>query len=326
MAGRAAGKLMIAALICGSPLSAESPGKPVALPEYRPEEQITGSFSMAGSGIMASLLRIARKQFTAIHAEASIELSFPSSATVLEGLLTGRVKLGAMSRPMGKLEKKAFARTFGREILEVCVAQDALQILVHRLNPITSLTLEQLDAIYSPAGLRGAAPATTWGDLGVGGSWELEPIEAYGGAPGWGTTLTFESLVTWGALSKPGVHQVNIESGVPEAVATNLGAIGYTCLGPLPDDARAVPVAENAASAPVDCTPANLQNGSYPLRRQLYLYIAPEKDGSISPASREFLLFLLSRNGQAAVADSGMAPLSGKQVRDQRNALSKFAP
>lgn len=326
MAWRGAGQLVMAAGILTLPLQAESPENPATLPEYRPQEQIAGSFSVVGSGVMSSLLRTARKQFTTLHPEASIELSFPSSATVLEGLLTGRVKMGAMSRPMDQLEKKAFARTFGREILEVAIVQDALRILVHRLNPIPSLTLEQLDAIYSPAGLRGAAPATVWGDLGMAGSWELEPVEAYGGAPGWGTTLTFEGLVSWGARSKPGVHQANIETGVTAAVAANLGAIGYTCLGPLPDETRTVPVAENAASPPVDCTTANLQNGSYPLRRQLYLYIAPGADGSIPPASREFLLFLLSRTGQAAVAESGMVPLGAKQIWDQREKLPKIAP
>ncbi len=306
---------------------AESPAKSGSrLPDYQPSAPITQSFKIYGSGVMANLLEKATKEFVAVHPDTTVELSFPSSAGVLDGLINGSVTFGAMSRPMGDLEKKSFARKYGHEILEICVAQDALQVLVHRHNPIPGLTLDQLDAIYSSVGLRGGLPVTTWGDLGLPGAWVNEPVEPYGGSPGWGTTLTFEGLVSWGALSKASVRPLNIESGVPQAVAANLGAIGYTCLGPPQDGTRTVPVAENISAPFVACTPENVQNGSYSLRRLLYLYAAPGPDGTIDRAFREYLLFLLSGAGQKVVAESGMLPLGIPQALAERQKLQKIAP
>jgi len=292
------------------------------LPAYRPAEKFSGQkFKIEGSGVMATILTPMAERFVAIHRETEIDLSYPSSAAVFDGLMEGRITFAAMSRALTEPEKLAFERKFERKLIEICIALDALEILVNRFNPVSGITIEQLDAIYSSAGLRGNAPVAVWGDLGMGGSWLNQPIEAYGGGTGWGTTRTFETLVSLGAESKSTVHQRNIETGIPAAVAKDISAIGYSCLGKRSAEVRSVPVAASNGSPYVACTAETLQNGSYPLRRPLYLYIVPEKNGNLLPVVRDFLLFSMSRDGQIVVSESGMVPLDAKQAAAERKIL-----
>ncbi|MCB0344909.1 MAG: hypothetical protein KDD66_07320, partial [Bdellovibrionales bacterium] len=47
----------------------------------------------------------------------------------------------------------------------------------------------------------------------------------------------------------------------------------------------------------------------YPLGRFLNVYIVREPGKDIDPETNEFLRFILSRNGQAIVAEEGLLPL-----------------
>lgn len=281
---------------------------------------VNGTLMIEASGVMQDIFTPATKLFTELNPGAKIRLSYPSSNSVFQSLIDGKIRVGAMSRFLTNPEKKAFEQKFGAKILEICIAMDALEIVVHRYNPITEITFEQLDAIYSPAALRGGNPVFTWGDLGLGGSWQSQPVEIYGGAPQWGTTLTFEALVTWGVPTKPGIHETAIER-IPDAVAKNFGAIGYTSLGRRNREVKSLPVAESAVGPFIACTPETLGNGSYPLRRQLYLYIVPEAGGRVSELIRDFLLLMLSREGQHIVSEAGMIPLGVEEIKKERSLI-----
>ena len=57
----------------------------------------------------------------------------------------------------------------------------ALMVYVHTDNPLASLSLAQLDAIYGVERRQGAREAvTTWGQLGLAGAWATRPIHVYG--------------------------------------------------------------------------------------------------------------------------------------------------
>src|SRR5207302_9579892 len=81
-------------------------------------------------------------------------------------------------------------------------------VLGNKDNPISRLTVEQLDGVFGAertAGMRGfkwtpadARPARadirTWGQLGLGGEWAGKPIQTYGHAPS-GTARFFQLAV-----------------------------------------------------------------------------------------------------------------------------------
>ncbi len=76
-------------------------------------------------------------------------------------------------------------------------------VFVNRDNPISELSLDELDAIYSDARRRGfPADIAIWGQLGLTGDWEDKPIHPYGFY--WRDEITwhFRHLVSYGAPFK----------------------------------------------------------------------------------------------------------------------------
>jgi len=58
-----------------------------------------------------------------------------------------------------------------------------LAVFVNRENPLSAVTLTQLDAIFGADFRRGSKIIRTWGDLGLNGSWSNKPIQRYGFNP-----------------------------------------------------------------------------------------------------------------------------------------------
>lgn len=302
----------------------EREAPPPPLPTYAPvENKLAGEFTVIGSGVMTKMIRLLEEGYETIYPEMDLKVNAPSSAAVPTGLIEGHIQVGAMSRPMDQSEKQAFFEKYGYPIKEFRIARDALIMVVHGTNPLPGITMEQLDGIYSDRLFRGGQQVQTWGDLGLSGVWASQPVNAFGGGEGWGTTTTFEKLVCYGAPSRSGISEEDIENGIPSAVSKDPYAIGYTCLGTTQKDIKALPIAERTGDPFVAPTPENLLDGSYPLERDLYLYVAPDQGGRIPITIREFLRFILSKEGQAVVADSGMIPLTAPQVKKER---AKLAP
>lgn len=274
------------------------------------DKSLSGQFTVVGSGVMSKMLRLLEESYEAMYPDMDLNLSAPSSAAVPTGLIKGTIAVGAMSRPMYPSEKQAFLEKHGFPIQEFQIARDALLIVVNRTNPLPGITMAQLDGIYSESRLRGGEKIETWSDLGLAGEWTSQPVKAFGGGKGWGTTTTFENLVCESAVSRSGILVDDIEEGIPQAVARDPYAIGYTCLGTTQADIKALPIAEKSGDPLVAPNAENLLNGTYPLERDLYLYVAPDGGGRVPPAVEEFVRFILSKQGQEVVAKSGMIPLS----------------
>jgi len=54
---------------------------------------------------------------------------------------------------------------------------------VNAKNPLASISLSQLDAIYGSGHRAAPANIRTWGELGLTGEWTTQPIHAYGFGP-----------------------------------------------------------------------------------------------------------------------------------------------
>jgi phosphate transport system substrate-binding protein len=68
-----------------------------------------------------------------------------------------------MSRPMTDAETEALEKKYGYPISKLAVAVDALPVYVNKENPITCLSMEQVDRIFSSTrkGSGGAIPGVT---------------------------------------------------------------------------------------------------------------------------------------------------------------------
>src|SRR5262245_31318181 len=99
------------------------------------------------------------------------------SATAPAALLAEASQLGPMSRPMSAEELAAFEARYHYKPTSLRVAIDALAIYVHKSNPVTCLSLPQLNGIFSSTRYITAGDnITTWGMVGGSGEWATRPI------------------------------------------------------------------------------------------------------------------------------------------------------
>ena len=110
-------------------------------------------------------------------------------------------------------------------------------------------------------------------------------------------------------------------STVVQGVATDKGGIGYSGVGYKTADVKAVPLSARQGGVCVDTNPDNAFNGSYPLARFLFLYVNKQPGAGLDPLRREFLRYVLSREGQEAVVKDGYLPMPAKLIGEERAQL-----
>lgn len=290
-----------------------------ALPEYTAVSGVAGNLKSIGSDTMNNLMALWAEGFTKFYPNVKIEIEGKGSGTAPPALVAGTAHFGPMSRPMKDAEIDAFERKHGYRPTEVRTCFDALAVYVHKDNPIQSLTLQQVDAIFSKT-RRGGYPRDirTWGDLGLTGEWADKPISLYGRNSASGTYGYFKEIALFKGDYKDEVKEQPGSSSVVQGIASDRYAIGYSGIGYKTADVRAVPLAhhegEEAYPADVDA----VYSGDYPLARFLLVYLNKEPGKPLDPLRAEFLRYALSKQGQEAVIKDGYLPLPESLAREER--------
>ena len=281
------------------------------IPPYRLVSDLTGTLSVAGSDTMKPLTESWSAKLRQLYPRLSIKVESKGSETGLAALLEGKVPIAAMSRRMTQQEVVEFKREFGYEPTEVPVAVDALAIFVHKDNPIEGLSLAEVDAVFSKERRRGLPyPINVWGDAMVlEEEWAEAPIQIYGRNGNSGTASFFREHVLNGAdLKKTMEVGVGSASVVLDLMRDRFG-IGFSGIGYRTSEIRPVPLAAVQGGRYVAPTFDTAMDGSYPLRRNLYLYVNRVPKAAPSGPLAEFVKFALSQRGQKIVVDQGYYPL-----------------
>jgi phosphate transport system substrate-binding protein len=281
------------------------------IPPYRLVSDLTGTLSVAGSDTMKPLTESWSAKLRQLYPRLTIKVESKGSETGLAALLEGKVPIAAMSRRMTQQEVVEFKREFGYEPTEVPVAVDALAVFVHKDNPIEGLSLAEVDAVFSKERRRGLPyPINVWGDAMVlEEEWAEAPIQIYGRNGNSGTASFFREHVLNGAdLKKTMEVGIGSASVVLDLMRDRFG-IGFSGIGYRTSEIRPVPLAAVQGGRYVAPTFETAMDGSYPLRRNLYLYV--NRAPKVAPAEplAEFVKFALSQRGQKIVVDQGYYPL-----------------
>lgn len=296
-----------------TPAIQEEAEAPTYIPSPTPLE---GPLKSVGSDSMDPLVQLWVSDFTRLHPGVTVDLQSKGSGTAPKALTGGQTLLGHMSREMTPEEARAFEQKFGYPPTRVVVALDALAVYVNANNPIRQLTLEQVDAIFSTTRKAGwTQEVKTWGDLGLEKEWAARPIEAFGRDEQSGTRAFFREHVLKKGEFKPEVKALADQFAVVEAPAVERGAISYGPLQHAVRLVRAVPLVDFNASEAVAPTMESIAKRRYPLTRFLYLYVNKAPGRPLDPTLHAFLNYVLSRQGQARVAQFGAIALPGDMAR-----------
>jgi phosphate transport system substrate-binding protein len=293
-----------------------------AVKPYQPVSGISGNLNSIGSDTLNNLMTFWAEGFRKQYPAVNIQIEGKGSATAPPALTEGTAQLGPMSRAMKPEEEEAFEKKHGFKPTRVSVALDCLAVFVHKDNPTKSLTMEQVDCIFSKTRKSGFADITVWGKAaGLAGEWNSRPISLYGRNSASGTYAYFKEHALLKGDYKDTVKEQPGTAAVINGVANDRAGIGYGGIGYVTSEVRALALAKKGGEKAVEPTFDNALNGKYPLARMLYIYVAKKPHEPLPPLVHEFLKFVLSAEGQEIVVKDGYGPLPASVIEKQLKAL-----
>lgn len=259
--------------------------------------------TIKGSDTMVHLVSAWAEGFMNLHQDEEISVTGGGSGTGIAGMINGTTDICASSRKMSDNEMKLAAGK-GKTPVEVSVALDGIAVIVHPQNPVDSLSMEQIQGIFT-------GKITNWQEVGG----EEQPLLVFSRESSSGTYVFFQEHTMNRQDYTPRARLLPGTSALVQGVAADIGAIGYVGLGYVKNAVgkiKAVGIRETAGSMPVAPSDDAVLDGSYPIARSLFLYTNGEAQG----AAQDFIAFTLSEQGQKIVREAGYVPV---RFQDKKN-------
>ncbi len=310
--------LLAVALLCSGIAVAQTAKVDPAIEPYQRASAVSGSLNSVGSDTLNNLMTLWQEGFRRVYPNVRAQVEGKGSSTAPPALIKGTAQIGPMSRAMKATELDEFESEFGYKPTEIRVAVDALAVFVHKDNPIEQLTIAEVDAMFS--GNRkcgGPAEIATWGDAGLSKDWARRPISLYGRNSASGTYGYFKQVALCKGDFRQEVKEQPGSASVVQGVTEDVYGIGYSGIGYRTSGVKTVDLARKAGEDYYGTDPETVLSGKYPLSRYLYLYINKAPNEPVSPLVKEFLTFVLSKEGQEIVVKDGYLPISGKLVAQE---------
>jgi phosphate transport system substrate-binding protein len=316
------------------------------LPAYEPRASVEGEIRVAGNHATDDVMAAWAKRFAEFHPGARVRIRDDTHLTTDAfdvAIASGDIDLIPSARELVPSERERLTKKLGAPPLVVAVATGsyatksgthALAFYVNAANPLERISLAQLREIYLPGG-----KITQWGDLGLTGEWAGKPIHVFtvpisdpnGNPLGIINYLQSRVFASDKGLRRsiyqvdsngPRIDQHMLNRIVREVAADPL-AIGYSGFGFAAAGAKTLALSETDAGPWYKGTPAEVAARVYPLTRTIYLGVNQPAGGQLRPEVREFLRFVLSREGQEVFTEGAekYLPLTAAVIREERRKL-----
>jgi phosphate transport system substrate-binding protein len=293
-----------------------------ALKAYVKVSGVSGNVNSIGSDTLNNLMTLWAEGFRKQYPNVKIQIEGKGSSTAPPALIEGTAQLGPMSRTMKNTEVDAFERKFRYKPTAFPVAIDALAVYVNKDNPIQGLTMAQVDAIFSKSRRLGHNEnIQAWKQTGLNGDFGSSPISIYGRNSASGTYGFFKEHALKNGDFKDEVKEQPGSASVVQSVSEDQAGIGYSGIGYLTSNVRAVPLAEKDGAPFKEASQQNADDGSYPLWRHLYLYVNKVPNKPLDPIVEEFIKFIYSKEGQKVVVKDGFFPLKSPAIEQELKRL-----
>ena len=336
------------------------------LPKYQPKQKVSGTIRMWGSnyitdGFLGGYWEAAFKKY---HPDVKFDFHMKTTLAAVPSLIFGVSDLG-IGRKITFAEQELFERYTDRSPVEIEIAtgsydvpgwQPGYGVVVQKDNPLTKITMEQLDGVFGaeraggwdgtswrPNWARGPEKnIRTWGQLGLTGEWADKPINVYGLTLRYHQATEISDRVLkasdkWNEHLKIYANFVSkagkLERGMNEDLAADKYGIGIVAApttnltgGASQPTQKVLLVAAKDGGPYIPYTLDTLQNRTYPLYDRIFAYADRERGQPMNPAVLEFLRFVLSQEGQAEVMRDGKyLPLTAEVANAQLKKLEEAA-
>lgn len=308
---------------------------PPSLPDYTPHLQVSGGVTgLTGMDTVERMMAAWNKAFRKYQPNANV------TVTMKDGLAPeDRIALGPKTAEVFDPTNHRYENAYGYEPfrVKICAAAfilkshvSAIGVYVSKENPLSTISLRKLDAVFSAERRRGyPADIATWGQLGLTGKWADKPIHLYGFY--WRDDVTdyFRKLVMLDAPFKagyvvPGGNMLRNTPTVAKAIMASLGedpyGISFGNGSYMSDQVKALGISSNGVQSQFGMN--DIASGRYPLQRYLYIYVNKAPGQPLDPVVKEFLRFVLSKNGQDLVNKDGYLPLPAAIAEEEREKIN----
>ncbi|MCW8962619.1 MAG: phosphate ABC transporter substrate-binding protein, partial [Gammaproteobacteria bacterium] len=260
-----------------------------------------------GSDTLVNVAQAWAETYPTINPEVIVAVSGGGSGTGIAAMINGTVDIANASRKMKDKEVKK-AKSMGQNPIEHVVGYDALAVFIHKDNPATSLSINQLARIFGRGG-----DATKWSDLGIEVPGCKDKMVVVSRQNNSGTYAYFKKAVLKtaakaGVIKKGSFRQGTLDmhgsKDVVDLVEKTPCAIGYSGLAYATDHLKMVCVGSTDGGKCVSPSVATASDRSYPIARPLFMYTNGEPKGAI----KSYLDWILSDAGQCILKKKGYAP------------------
>jgi len=278
--------LLCAALVL---LAATGCGGPAQGPEHRP-------ITIKGSDTMVILAQRWAETYMKENPGIMIQVTGGGSGTGIAALINGGTDICDASRPMKDGEKAQVKARHGKDVKEIPVALDGVAIYVNQSASVRFLTPAQLKGVYT-------GHITNWRDIGG----RDEKIVPYSRENNSGTYVFFKEHILGNEDFAREIQTLPGTAAVVNAVSKDPASIGYGGAA-YAQGIREVPIRRDENSEPVTPSLVTVQNGTYPLSRNLFFYTVGEPAGDV----KTFIDWVLGQEGQKICEEVGYYPIARK--------------
>jgi phosphate transport system substrate-binding protein len=252
--------------------------------ERNSPEKLQGKIRLAGSSTMAPLVEALGKRFRALYPEVIIEVEMGGSSRGIHDVREGSCNIGMVGRSLKDDE---------RDLVGFPIARDGVCLIVHKDNPVKSLSSEQVVGIYT-------GKITNWKEVGGNDA----PITAINRVEGQAVAELFTQFFKIKSEDFKVAEGVGDNQEGIRAVVQNPNAIVYMSIGEA--DIRVgqgVPI-KSLLMDGITATSRNIRNGYFPIQRPLMLVVRTLPSGLM----KAFIDFALSPNATEIIRECSFVP------------------
>ncbi|NNJ95072.1 MAG: phosphate ABC transporter substrate-binding protein [Halobacteria archaeon] len=253
-----------------------------------------------GSDTLVNVAQAWAETYPKVNPDVAVAVSGGGSGTGIAAMINGTVDIANASRSMKEKEKK-LAEKNGQNPIEHVVGYDALAVFIHKDNPATTMSYEQLRDIYA----RGQK-VTKWSDMGVTVPGCKDEIVVVNRQNNSGTYAYFKKAVLGKkGRFRQGTLDMHGSKDVVDLVEKTPCSIGYSGLAYATDHLQMVCISKETGGDCVMPSVATASDRSYPIARPLFMYTNGEPQGAI----KDYLDWIKSDAGQCILKEKGYAPI-----------------
>ncbi len=256
----------------------------VASPGAKSTAPWSGRLLITGSSTIGPLMLEVGKRFQALHPGVRIEVQTGGSNRGIKDVTQGKADIGMVSRALTKEESGLFGFAIGR---------DGVCLVVHKSNPVYSLTSQQVADIYT-------GKITNWNKAGGRDA----PIAVMNARQEYSSVRLFTRFfgIEYADIRAQMVLGDNLER--VNAIEENPNGITYLSIGTAQRQAETGAPIKLLPVEGVAATQRNIRSGNFPISRPLLLVTKRPPTGM----SKEFINFSLSSSVTDLITQHDFVP------------------